>query len=72
MAGKYEKFGCLKTAIGNLGTWNKKEDDKNEFVEELGPGIAIYFKIMRVLGLLLVIFTILHIPLYTIYSKSQG
>jgi len=42
--GNYEKFRCCKTPIGNLGSWHE-EGDKNEFVEELGPGIAIYFKL---------------------------
>jgi len=36
----------------------------------MGPGITMYFKTVRMLSFLMIVFTILYIPLFTIYSKN--
>ena len=68
--GSFEKLPCC-TSIGRLGGWNKDDEEKNEFEMELGPGIAMYFKTLRTLSILLLVFTVLYIPLFIVYSKTQ-
>jgi hypothetical protein len=61
----YEEFPIC-TEIGALGSVSDHIKNPNAFDKELGIGIAVYFKMLRFLGLMFALFTALSIPTFII------
>lgn len=52
--------------VGVLGEWQN-----NEFEEEFGPGVSIYFKMLNMLSILFLGFTVLSLPMFWLCLENQ-
>jgi hypothetical protein len=64
--GKYFPISpCSKiNMLGSVTT----EGKPNDFVSELGQGVTLYFKLLRYLGLMFLLFTLLSVPSLVIFG----
>lgn len=58
------------TKIGALGEVSDKNTEPNAFDKELGTGVTVYFKLLRYLGLMFLLFTALSVPTYIICGSN--
>ena len=55
------------SSINRLGTFTSDEKP-NDFVAELGEGVTLYFKLLRYLGSMFLLFTLLSVPSFIIFG----
>lgn len=65
----YEQFP-LCTNVGALGEVSDSHMHPNAFDKELGTGVTVYFKLLRYLGLMFLLFTALSVPTYIICGSN--
>ena len=53
-----------------MGRHSTNKENRKSDLDQLGPGVILYFKMLKYLGLLFAIFTIVSIPCYMIYGSG--
>jgi hypothetical protein len=70
--GTRKPFPCCSTQTGSFSNnqIDKKTENELEFEETFGPGIVVYFRLLKYLICMFILFTLLSLPPLIMYAAG--
>jgi hypothetical protein len=68
--GEKKPFPVCASPVGRLTKFGDKPEDEVNFEETFGVGIVVYFRLLKFLVCLFLLFTVLSLPTLTMYAAG--